>query len=66
MNHDRQKAIIEYDKKCPATAYRDPHDWRYATSAPGSYVGDDCARCQRCELPGIRVSSDRSSQKGGA
>jgi hypothetical protein len=63
MNHARQRSLIEYDKKCPATAYKEPHDWRYASSAPGWYVGDACARCERCQLQGIKPL-DRTANRG--
>lgn len=37
--NDRDNSIAEYQRKCPATAYRDDHDWRYASSAPGWRIG---------------------------
>lgn len=58
MNHQRQRSLVEYTKTCPATGKL--HDWRYATSAPGSYVSDSCARCQNCQLFGIKSAEEES------
>lgn len=58
MNAKRANSIVEYGRKCPATGMQQPHDWRYATSAPGSYVGDNCAMCQRCGLQGIKIERE--------
>lgn len=38
---------------------RDFHDWRYATSAPGSKHGDECGRCQRCKVNRITHRNDK-------
>ena len=50
----RNDSLAEYHKPCPATAMRKRHDWRYASDAPGWRVGDDCARCERCQMKGIK------------
>lgn len=48
---DREKSLALYSKPCPAT-YR-AHDWRYASDAPGWRIGDDCVRCECCQLKAI-------------
>jgi hypothetical protein len=30
-----------------------PHDWRYASDAPGRQYGDQCVRCETCGLKAI-------------
>lgn len=47
----REQSISLYSKVCPAT-YKQ-HDWRHATDAPGWLIGDDCVRCEACQLKAI-------------
>ena len=49
---ERSASILRYMSRCPVTD-RD-HDWRYASNAPGWVIGDDCARCQKCQQLGIK------------
>jgi hypothetical protein len=51
---EREQSLAEYGRKCPATSMQGPHDWRYASSAPGWRIGDACARCQQCQMQGIK------------
>lgn len=51
---ERDASISLYSKLCPAT-YK-PHDWRHATDAPGWHYGDECVRCEACQLKAIYVS----------
>ena len=44
----RANSIALKDKPCPVDMK--PHDWRYASHAPGWELGDSCAWCQRCGL----------------
>ena len=61
-NAKRARSMAEYKKPCPATAMQEPHDWRYASSAPGWLIGDACARCQRCEAQGIKPQDGNATQ----
>ncbi len=51
MNYERAASIVQYRKRCLVT--NKPHDWRHATDAPGWEVGDECVRCQDCQLKAI-------------
>lgn len=56
---DRQEAFYEtrneslaiYNGICPVT--NKAHDWRHATDAPGRIYGDDCVRCERCQMKAL-------------
>ncbi len=56
---DRDRSISEYIKACPATGRE--HDWRHATDAPGWHIGDECVRCETCQLKAIDI---RPKDKG--
>lgn len=56
---DRERSIAEYAKSCPAALT--PHDWRHATDAPGWRLGDECVRCQACQLKAIAPPRDGQS-----
>ena len=53
--HDRERSLAAYIGTCPVNDKA--HDWRYASDAPGWKLGDDCARCERCQLKGIKPVS---------
>lgn len=65
MSHvrDRLRSVAEYHKECPATMK--PHDWRYASDAPGREYGDLCVRCEACQLKGIKPLA-LPTEPGGA
>jgi hypothetical protein len=48
---DRARSIKIYNDMCFATGQS--HDWRHATNAPGWMIGDECVRCQECQLKAI-------------
>lgn len=49
---DRENSLQLYTSRCPAT-YKN-HDWRHATDAPGWKIGDECVRCQACQMKAIQ------------
>jgi hypothetical protein len=49
--HTRLVSKAQYHKPCPATFK--PHEWRYASDAPGRQYGDRCVRCETCGLKAI-------------
>jgi hypothetical protein len=61
MTTRRDDSIALYSKPCPVDMK--PHDWRYASHAPGYEIGDICASCQKCHL---RAISPNSPARGGA
>ena len=52
VSDERTQSIRIYVSRCPVD-WKD-HDWRYASNAPGWLIGDDCARCQKCQQLGIK------------
>lgn len=62
MSHhdDRIMSLTEYTKLCPVTMK--PHDWRYASDAPGRVHGDACVRCQACQQKAIYQTSATSTR----
>lgn len=51
MSADREASLQRYYSRCPVTDKR--HDWRYASDAPGWINGDECVRCERCQIKAI-------------
>lgn len=51
MSERRETSIALYKKRCPVDDK--PHDWRYASHAPGWRLGDLCVSCQKCGLRAI-------------
>lgn len=47
----RNESLATYSGVCPVTDKR--HDWRHATNAPGRRYGDECVRCERCQMKAI-------------
>lgn len=48
---NRNETIAIYDSLCPVTLKK--HDWRHATDAPYRRYGDECVRCERCQMKAI-------------
>ena len=57
MSPRREASLALYTKRCPVDDK--PHDWRYASHAPGYEIGDTCVLCQKCHLRAIaRVAQE--------
>ena len=46
-----------YHGVCPVTQKQ--HDWRHATDAPGRRYGDECVRCERCQMKAIAPAAGK-------
>lgn len=60
FQQDRGRSLMEYVKPCPVSGIE--HDWRKATDAPGWKVGDECVRCQACQLKAIDPNAHSRSK----
>lgn len=59
MNHRRVSSLALYTKPCPVDDK--PHDWRYASYAPGWRHEDICVLCQKCKLRAI-AAKEKSNE----